>query len=1014
MRSKNPLALFIVLSILLLFNGLHGRQPSENSKLAAARKLQLARTIETARHLVQSQRGRDVRAAAPSKPSMRFNVNGNQAIAGTVKSSDDSDLKGVMVIAFTADSSQTPSRSLAYVNADGSYLIEHLLPGSFYVVAEGPDFFPQYYDHTEAFDQATLVTVAESDTTTGIDFTLRRILPGTGAISGRVVHASDNLPIANATINVYSRENPFYYGSGVTASDGTYHIAQLKSGSYFVQVWADGYLNEFFDNARAFEQATLVTVLEPQETTNINFNLSIGGTITGRVTNVDGKPFMGAIVEAHFAKLDSLYYRGYGVAISDGDGSYKISGLETGAYVVSAQAWNQWGHALEWYENVSTPDSATAVQVSAGQATVGIDFSLYLPQAAGSIAGLVTNMQGEPLAGVMVNAMSWPGTDPLKRYYWASAYTDADGRYRFELPTENYLVSATAYSAWQSVMRWYPNAATPDSAQPVHIAEGVHRTDIDFKLPFVPGNSVIYGRVLGDDGRPLAYAFIEITPADNGTDPAWRVWAYGSTDSTGAYMVPNLPPGSYLAHAQYWENLSFGEQWYDKAGSREQARPIKLEANQRIGDIDFSLALRPIYGTIIGKVTSDADGSPMARAYVEVSPLKRDGFNDAPIAFWGWNAITDENGEYRLDLLPEGEYLVVVYADGAFEYFENAGAPEQATPVKVVGGDSVNVNVALTRRREGTGVISGFVGAEYTDQLLPIAVVIARPVTNTEKSFVTVATPEGGYKMTGIAPGDYMVMSFAPYYIGEYYDNTFDPSLATPVKVDGQNPAGGINFTLLPMYFLRGEDGLDPRAGTGATVLGKVSDTAGKEVVEAYVYVLNANGQPLSFSRTSVEGKYEITGIPPGPYRMLASHVAHSSKYNGNAVNFEEAVPVDLGFGKIEVNFVLEAKPPTGVKDRPDANVPRTVELYGNAPNPFNPETRIRFGLPAAMPVRVRIFNMLGEEVTMLQDGIMSAGVHHLTWNGRDQTGRLVGSGVYLYRLESGGVLLHRKMVLLR
>ena len=192
MWRKHPLARVIVLLGLLLSTGLHGQQTSASRKFNAldpARKLQLARTIETARQLVQSQPGHGVRAAA-AKSSLRLSASGNPAISGTVKSSDDSDLKGVIVIAFTADSSQTPSRSLAHVNADGSYLIEHLSPGSFYVVAEGPDFFPQYYDHTEAFDQATLVSVAESDTTTGIDFTLSRIMPGTGAISGRVVRAS--------------------------------------------------------------------------------------------------------------------------------------------------------------------------------------------------------------------------------------------------------------------------------------------------------------------------------------------------------------------------------------------------------------------------------------------------------------------------------------------------------------------------------------------------------------------------------------------------------------------------------------------------------------------------------------------------------------------------------------------------------------------------------------------------------------------------------------------------------
>ncbi len=1017
MQSKNPLVLLVVLFTLLLSNGLHGQVTSAGRQAGAldpARKLQLARTIETARRLVQSQGGAVVRSAVVSKSSLRSNADGNQAIAGTVKSSDDSDLKGAVVVAFSVDSSQTPSRGIASVNADGSYLIEHLLPGSFYVVAEAPDFYPQFYDHAEAFDKATLVTVAESDTTTGIDFTLKRNLPGAGAISGRVVRDSDGLPIANATVSVYSGDNPFYYNSGVTQGDGTYLIPQLKSASYLVQIWADGYLSEFFDNARAIEQATLVTVNEPQETPNIDFSLSAGGSITGQVTNQDGQPLTGTIVEAHLAKLDSFYYRGYGVAISESDGSYKISGLETGAYVASAQAWNEWGYAQEWYENVSTPDSATAVQVNAGQATSGIDFSLYLPQAAGSIAGVVTNLQGEPLAGVMVNAMSWPGDDPRRRYFWASAYTDSSGNYRFALPADDYLVSATAYGAWQSVIRWYPNVSTPDSSQPVHIEQEVHRTDINFKLPFERGSGAIYGRVLHEDGRPLAYAFIEITPADNDTEPAWRVWAYASTDSSGAYMVTDLPPGSYLAHAMYWEDFNFGEQWYENAGSRELARPINLEANQRIGNIDFRLSLHPMYGSINGRVTSETDGSPIARAYVEISPLKRDGFNDAPIAVGGWNTITDEKGEYRLDLLPEGEYLIAVYADGAFEYFENAGAPEQATPVKVVGGDSVSVNVALTRRHEGTGVISGLVGAEYTDQLLPIAVVVARPAVNTEKSFVTVTTPEGNYKMSGLPAGEYTVMSFAPYHVGEYFDNTFDPSLATPVKVDGQNPAGGIDFTLSPIYFLRGEDGLDPRAGTGATVLGKVVDTAGKEVAEAYVYVLNQNGRPLSFGRTNVEGKYEIAGIPTGQYRMLASHVAHNSKYNGDANNFDDAVPVDFGLGKIEVNFVLASKPPTGVEEQPDAHVPSTVELYGNAPNPFNPATRIRFGLPAAMPVRLRIFNMLGEEVARLHDGMMNAGVHHLTWNGRDNTGRLVGSGVYLYRLESGGVLLRGKMVLIR
>jgi flagellar hook assembly protein FlgD len=57
---------------------------------------------------------------------------------------------------------------------------------------------------------------------------------------------------------------------------------------------------------------------------------------------------------------------------------------------------------------------------------------------------------------------------------------------------------------------------------------------------------------------------------------------------------------------------------------------------------------------------------------------------------------------------------------------------------------------------------------------------------------------------------------------------------------------------------------------------------------------------------------------------------------------------------------------------------------------------------------------VLGEEVAVLQDGIMSAGVHRLTWNGRNQAGREMSTGLYLYRLESPAAILLGKMLLLR
>lgn len=92
-------------------------------------------------------------------------------------------------------------------------------------------------------------------------------------------------------------------------------------------------------------------------------------------------------------------------------------------------------------------------------------------------------------------------------------------------------------------------------------------------------------------------------------------------------------------------------------------------------------------------------------------------------------------------------------------------------------------------------------------------------------------------------------------------------------------------------------------------------------------------------------------------------------------------------------------------------------ELLGNAPNPFNPETVIRFRIPPELgsePVRMVVLNTRGQQVRTLVDGVLGPGEHQVTWRGRDEGGRQVASGIYLYRLEVAGRVFTRKMVLLR
>ena len=88
--------------------------------------------------------------------------------------------------------------------------------------------------------------------------------------------------------------------------------------------------------------------------------------------------------------------------------------------------------------------------------------------------------------------------------------------------------------------------------------------------------------------------------------------------------------------------------------------------------------------------------------------------------------------------------------------------------------------------------------------------------------------------------------------------------------------------------------------------------------------------------------------------------------------------------------------------------------LFPNHPNPFNPVTTIRFDVTARGYATLRIYDARGRAVRTLFDGDADAGATSVTWNGRDDTGHPVGSGVYFYRLETASGTLARKMVLLK
>jgi hypothetical protein len=96
------------------------------------------------------------------------------------------------------------------------------------------------------------------------------------------------------------------------------------------------------------------------------------------------------------------------------------------------------------------------------------------------------------------------------------------------------------------------------------------------------------------------------------------------------------------------------------------------------------------------------------------------------------------------------------------------------------------------------------------------------------------------------------------------------------------------------------------------------------------------------------------------------------------------------------------------------SELPQSFALAPNYPNPFNPQTQIRFDIAKASNVKLKVYNILGQEVTTLINQFYNTGRYSVTWNGKDTRGLEAASGVYIYRLETEGFSKSRKMLLIK
>ena len=222
------------------------------------------------------------------------------------------------------------------------------------------------------------------------------------------------------------------------------------------------------------------------------------------------------------------------------------------------------------------------------------------------------------------------------------------------------------------------------------------------------------------------------------------------------------------------------------------------------------------------------------------------------------------------------------------------------------------------------------------------------------------------YQDAALDAGDYSY-----YVIAVYDDGESDPSNTESVTITLPAP---VNFNAVS------------QGPASSSVLCSWSAPAATRNITGYK--IYRDGVEIG---TASGLSYEDTNVASGQYTYHATTI-----FSG-------------GFESVASNSVTVQH-----TDAPSPLVPSETALNGNYPNPFNPTTRIQFSLAQAANVRIDIFNIKGEVVKTLVNGNLDAAYHSITWNGEDNSGCTVGSGIYFYKMRAGKFTSTRKMILMK
>ncbi len=282
-----------------------------------------------------------------------------------------------------------PRSSLqAFTHGDGGFRIA-AFPGKFIVRIEAHGFQTEYYDDVEDREDARRIELTPTTVPIKLLIKLKSVstIAGTATVEGTVQPVPLGQVVANPEFRGIRR-------SGTIRPDGSYLIEGLSEGRYWIHGTARGFLPGTFVAEGSESERSIVTVRANSHVTGIDFILSRGLSFFGVVrVSETGTGLAGAIVTASRVNAREGLSQ---TAETESDGSYTMSGLVQGEYIVNAR---KAGYGFQLYPNTKDRRDAESVIVAEDLQPEGVDFSLSI---VGTILGKVTAKDGgEPVQGAM-------------------------------------------------------------------------------------------------------------------------------------------------------------------------------------------------------------------------------------------------------------------------------------------------------------------------------------------------------------------------------------------------------------------------------------------------------------------------------------------------------------------------------------------------------------------------------------------------------------------------------------